>query len=109
MISFSLNDVGYELITASDGKEALQQFRKHRPDIIILDVMMPGGMSGLDVCKKIKEDSGTESKIIIVSALSQSVDVVVGHAAGADSYLTKPFSPTSLLREINRVTTSIDE
>jgi CheY-like chemotaxis protein len=103
LIFFSLKQLGYELIMASDGEEALDKFKKHRPGIIILDVMMPGGLSGLDVCKKIREDSNFSTRIIFLSALSQPSDIAAGFAAGGDSYITKPFSPMSLIREIHKL------
>ena len=103
LIFFSLKQLGYNLILASDGQEALECYKKNKPEIIILDIMMPGELSGFDVCKTIKEDTESTTKIIFLSALSQPDKIGQGFAVGADAYITKPFSPMALIREIHRL------
>ena len=91
----------YELIEASTGVKALELACAQRPRIMLLDVMMPGGMDGLEVCRLLKADpelAGT--KIILVSAKGQAQDVKAGMQAGADAYMVKPFSPKRLLDAI---------
>jgi len=85
---------GYRVITAADGREALLRFRADRPDLILLDLMLPE-MSGIEVCRIMRQES--DVPILILSARDGEVDKVVGLELGADDYLTKPFS----LRELN--------
>lgn len=99
----SLTPLGYELLMASDGEQALASYRANKPEIIILDIMMPGELSGLDVCRKIRQEDGDASKIIFLSALAQAEDIAIGLAAGGNAYVTKPFSPMALIREIHKL------
>lgn len=101
-----LQTEGYDVQTALDGKTALQLFTKHKPDIVILDWMLPQ-MNGLDICQKLRQ-IGTPG-IIMVTAKSEETDKIIGLEMGADDYLTKPFSLRelsarirSLLRRMNR-------
>ena len=93
-----LEDDGVELLTASDGEEAVDVARNHRPDLVFLDVMMPR-RSGFDVCRMIKEELGlSETYVVLLTAKGQAYDREQGLAAGADLYMTKPFDPDELLR-----------
>lgn len=101
-----LQTEGYDVQTALDGKTALQLFTKHKPDIVILDWMLPQ-MNGLDICRQLRQ-IGTPG-IIMVTAKSEETDKIIGLEMGADDYLTKPFSLRelsarirSLLRRMNR-------
>lgn len=85
---------GYDVLTAMDGKTALQLYMKHKPEIVILDWMLPQ-MSGLDTCRQLRQ-TGSPG-IIMVTAKSEETDKIVGLEMGADDYLTKPFS----LRELS--------
>lgn len=85
---------GYQVITAHDGLEGISQFFMHHPDLIILDVMMPG-YDGFEVCERIRKVS--EDPIIILTALNHEHDLLHGLAAGADDFLSKPFNPEILL------------
>jgi DNA-binding response OmpR family regulator len=88
-----LRSEGYEVIVASDGPEAIRKHAEHRPDLVVLDLMLPG-MDGLEVCKRIQRDRWTP--VLMLTARTEEADKVAGFAVGADDYLTKPFS----LREL---------
>lgn len=89
---------GYQVIVATDGEAALQAALKENPDLLLLDIMMPK-MDGLDVCRKVRE-AGFMIPILMLTAKSQEVDVVRGLEAGADDYVTKPFSIRELLARV---------
>jgi DNA-binding response OmpR family regulator len=89
---------GYEVAVARDGKEGLEKASTEKPDIILLDVMLPL-MSGLDVCRTLRS-RGIETPILMLTARSQELDKVVGLEVGADDYVTKPFSIKELLARI---------
>ena len=91
---------GYTVLTASDGVEGLEKARAERPDIVLLDIMMPR-MDGLQVTKELKgSDDTKEIPIILLSAKAQASDVQTGRDVGADDYLTKPFDPLELLDRV---------
>lgn len=94
------NNVGAQVITASDGLEGISKLHIHRPDLIVLDAMMPG-VSGFDVCKQIRKVSNTP--VIMLTALNQEQNILQGLDAGADDYLAKPFSPEILLARARSV------
>jgi len=89
---------GYQVVVARDGKEGLEKASTEKPDIILLDVMLPA-MSGLDVCRTLRT-RGIETPILMLTARSQEMDKVVGLEVGADDYVTKPFSIKELLARI---------
>lgn len=88
------NEVGAQVITARDGLDGISKLHSHQPDLIVLDVMMPG-VSGFDVCKQIRKVSNTP--VIMLTALNQEQNILQGLDAGADDYLAKPYSPEILL------------
>ncbi len=93
----------YEVIEAACASDASDRVSKDRPDLVLLDIMMPGGVNGLDWCAMMKNLACIPSmKIIFVSARGQTMDVDEGMAAGADDYITKPFSPLELLKVVDR-------
>jgi two-component system alkaline phosphatase synthesis response regulator PhoP len=93
-----LEDDGVELLTASDGEEALDVVANHHPDLVFLDVMMPK-RNGFEVCRAIKDDPATAATtVILLTAKGQAYDREQGMDAGADQYLTKPFDPDDLLQ-----------
>jgi two-component system KDP operon response regulator KdpE len=96
----SLPACGYEVITAQDGEEALDSIAKEMPDLIILDLVMPG-LSGLDVCRRVREFSNVP--IIVLSAKGSDRDKIAALDNGADDYVTKPFSLDELLARIRAV------
>jgi CheY-like chemotaxis protein len=93
----------YEIIEAADGNEALEVARRERPELILLDIQMPG-LSGLEVCKMLKDDPVTSDlMVVMLTAKGQQSDREQGFAAGADDYFAKPFSPLELLQLVDRV------
>lgn len=97
IIKFNLSKEGYQIETAFDGNEAVQKFEAVKPDLIILDLMLPG-MDGLEVAKVIRKTSHTP--IIMLSAKDSEFDKVIGLEIGADDYVTKPFSNRELLARV---------
>ncbi|MGI6252951.1 MAG: response regulator [Aminivibrio sp.] len=93
-----LESEGYEVIKSADGAEALELFRKTSPDLVLLDIMMPG-MSGYDVCRAIRAENAAVP-VIMVTAKGQEVDRVVGLELGADDYMVKPFGMAELLARV---------
>lgn len=103
MLEYNLKKEGFRSVSCYDGEKALELVYKERPDLIILDLMLPG-MDGLEVCKALKNESKTSSiPIIILTAKSQESDKIVGLELGADDYMTKPFSPRELIARIKAV------
>jgi DNA-binding response OmpR family regulator len=96
-IRFNLHNDGYEVITGSDGAEAVELARSQSPDLIVLDVMMPR-MDGLEACSKIREFSNVP--IILLTARTDDMDKLLGFEQGADDYLTKPFNILELKARI---------
>jgi two-component system alkaline phosphatase synthesis response regulator PhoP len=100
ILEFSLSMEGYEVVTASDGEEALAKIEQETPDLVVLDIMMPG-MDGYEVCRAIRAEEETrELPVILLSAKGRSIDQEAGMAVGADDYMVKPFSPRKLLGRI---------
>ncbi|MDH3598348.1 MAG: response regulator [Candidatus Tectomicrobia bacterium] len=96
-----LLDDAYEVATATSGEEAMTLAADFVPDLILLDVMMPG-IDGYETCRRLRAAPGLgPTKIIFVSAKSRSEDLAQGYAAGADDYITKPFENGNLLRKVN--------
>ncbi len=101
-LSFVLTRAGYRVCTAADGAEALERIRTERPRLAFLDIMMPK-LDGYEVCRQVKADPGlSDTYIIMVTAKGQQADKVRGLALGADEYVTKPFSPTAVLAQVQR-------
>ncbi len=97
MLGIVLRGEGFEPVFCADGSEALQAFRDSRPDLVLLDLMLPG-RDGIDVCRAIRAESGTP--IVMLTAKSDTVDIVVGLESGADDYIVKPFKPKELVARI---------
>jgi len=95
-----LHASGFEVITAADGMQGLAQARQHKPDLVILDLMLPG-MDGLDVCRSLRHDGNIP--IIMLTARIEEADRLVGLELGADDYITKPFSPRELVARVRTV------
>ena len=103
VVTYNLQREGYLVLTAQRGDEGLNLIRSERPDLVLLDLMLPG-MDGLSICRQMKSDSSLkEIPIIIASAKGEESDVVIGLELGADDYLAKPFSPRELLARIKAV------
>jgi len=100
ILNFSFGAEGYEVITAADGEEAVKIARSEKPDIIVLDIMMPK-MDGYEACKQIKADPQTQDiPVILLTAKGREVDRKLGAEAGADDYVVKPFSPGRLIERV---------
>ena len=95
-----LGKEGYDLQVAYDGKSALDKMRSLKPDLIILDLMLPG-IDGWEVCRRVRQES--ETPIIMLTARDQDVDKIVGLEIGADDYLTKPFNPRELVARVKAI------
>ena len=103
VVTYNLQREGYLVLAAQRGDEGLNLIRSERPDLVLLDLMLPG-MDGLSVCRQMKSDGSlSEIPIIIASAKGEESDVVIGLEMGADDYLAKPFSPRELLARIKAV------
>jgi DNA-binding response OmpR family regulator len=103
VVVFKLEQAGYRVIIAEDGATALARARETKPDLAVLDVMMPR-MTGLDVCRELRAGADTASiPIILLTARAQESDIEHGFAWGADDYLTKPFSPRELASRVRAV------
>lgn len=96
-LSTLLGEEGYEVVVAMDGPKALEAARTERPDLVVLDVMLPG-LDGMEVCRQIRTWSAVP--IIMLTAKTEETDKVVGLEVGADDYVTKPFSPRELVARI---------
>ena len=105
-LTISLEAEGYEVVPAYDGFEALERFRATKPDLVLLDLMLPR-VSGVDVCRDIRGSSAVP--IIMVTAKSGEVDVVVGLEVGADDYITKPYRIRELLARVRALLRRADE
>lgn len=103
IVIYNLEREGYKAVGVESGEEGLELAISLKPDLMILDLMLPG-MSGMDVCRKVKQDSSAQNvPIIIVSAKGEESDIVSGLELGADDYLTKPFSPRILMARVRAV------
>lgn len=103
LVRYNLNRGGYHIETASSGEEALTKARKRLPDLVILDLMLPG-IDGLEVCRQLKRDTKTDHiPIIMLTAKGEEADIVSGLELGADDYVTKPFSPKVLNARVRRI------
>lgn len=106
LVSLMLNREGAEVITAQDGNEGLMQLDKEQPDLVLLDILMPG-ITGYETCSRITETSKTP--VIFLSALTETNDIVTGLNQGALDYVTKPFTPQVLIARINAVLRFVDQ
>ncbi|WP_440110670.1 response regulator transcription factor [Acidovorax sp. BL-A-41-H1] len=104
LLKMTLEFDDFEIHEASTGDAGWELAQELRPDIVLLDVMMPGTLTGLDVCRRIKSDPNTRhTKVIMLTARVQASDREMGMAAGADDYLMKPFSTLQVLEKIYRL------
>ena len=101
LLSYNLKRDGHEVSTASDGLSGLALVKREKPDLVLLDLMLPG-MDGLEICASIKKDPQTQNTLIIMlTAKSEESDIVLGLGVGADDYIAKPFSPRELTARVN--------
>lgn len=103
LVQVNLERAGYQVVAAFDGKEALKKVSSEKPDLVVLDVMMPY-MDGFQVLKQMKADAATKDiPVIMLTAKAQDADVFRGWASGVDMYLTKPFNPLELMTFVKRI------
>ena len=103
LVRYNLEKEGFDVMAASDGETGLQLARQKRPDVIVLDLMMPG-MDGLEVCRALRGDERTRlASVIMLTAKAAETDRIVGLEMGADDYVTKPFSPRELVARVKAV------
>jgi len=103
LVRYNLAKAGYRVVCAQSGEEAVNKVKEARPDLVVLDLMLPG-MDGLDVCKRLKFDKSTSGvPILMLTARGEEADIVAGLELGADDYVTKPFSPRVLTARIRAV------
>lgn len=103
IIRFNLNGAGFEVAASENGKDALQKARRLKPDLIVLDLMLPE-MDGLEVCKCLRRDPTTENiPVLMLTARAGEIDRVLGLEIGADDYVVKPFSPRELVLRIKKL------
>jgi DNA-binding response OmpR family regulator len=96
-LEFMMKREGYEVLVARDGVEALATIRRERPQLVLLDGMMPG-MSGFDVCAAVRADPEVrETRVVMLTAKGRDIDTARGHGVGVDAYVTKPFSTRDLI------------
>ncbi len=103
LVSYNLSKEGFKVSISTSGESGLENARDLKPDLMVLDIMLPG-MNGLDVCRKLKSSPETSAiPVIMLSAKGEEADIVTGLELGADDYLTKPFSPRILLARVRAV------
>jgi two-component system alkaline phosphatase synthesis response regulator PhoP/two-component system response regulator VicR len=109
LIQVNLERSGYQVVTAFDGPDALKKVETDRPDLIVLDVMMPK-MDGFEVLKRLQANPETrEIPVIMLTAKAQDADVFRGWASGVSAYLTKPFNPLELITFVRRILSGRDD
>ncbi|MGZ5404573.1 MAG: response regulator transcription factor [Nocardioides sp.] len=100
LVEFKLSTMGHDIVSVGDGASAVEACRTQKPDLAVLDVMMPG-VSGLDAIREIRSDpSLADLPVILLTARAQESDVETGFDSGADDYITKPFSPRELASRV---------
>jgi DNA-binding response OmpR family regulator len=103
MTSSRLERAGYDVVTATRGDDALRLVQENHPRLVLLDVEMPG-LDGVEVTRRIREDETLAGTLIVLlTSLSQESEIATGMAAGADAYLTKPFSPQDLQAQVEKL------
>ena len=101
-LQFLMKKAGFETSVARDGEEALLEVERFRPDLVLLDVMMPR-RDGYDVCQQLRTSGWSDLKIVMLTAKGRETEVTKGLALGADAYVTKPFSTSDLVDTVSRL------
>ena len=100
LVGYNLAKAGFHVLYADNGEQALSLIKRERPELIVLDLMLPG-LSGFEICKLVRKDPKTKSvPIVMLTAKSEENDIAAGLDLGADDYITKPFSPKILVSRI---------
>jgi two-component system, OmpR family, phosphate regulon response regulator PhoB len=103
LLDYNLRQAGYNVVTAKDGAGAMAEVRRQRPDLILLDLMLPD-IPGTEVCRRLRKDQGSEAiPIVMITARGEEIDRVVGFEIGADDYVVKPFSPREVVLRVNAI------
>jgi DNA-binding response OmpR family regulator len=103
LVDYSLRHEGYQVFTASNGLDGIRKALEEIPDLIILDVMLPG-MDGFEICHRLRSETKTaEVPVLMFSAKSQDIDKTTGLLVGADAYLTKPAPPSSIVENVQKL------
>ncbi|MDU4961229.1 MAG: response regulator transcription factor [Sporomusaceae bacterium] len=103
LLKFNLEKAGFSVAECGDGNEALQLVKSHAPELLVLDLMLPG-LDGIEVCRTLKSHRDTSGiPIIMLTAKNEEIDKIIGLEMGADDYLTKPFSPRELVARVKAV------
>ncbi len=101
LVKITLQNENYAIIEASDGKEAVDKIRKEKPALVLLDIMLPEGIDGFEVCRQIKSDNNLKDIfIVMLSSHDSKEDIKKGKSVGADDYFIKPFSPLQLIEKV---------
>jgi two-component system alkaline phosphatase synthesis response regulator PhoP/two-component system response regulator VicR len=109
LVQVNLERAGYQVVTAFDGKDALEKVESENPDLVVLDVMMPY-MDGFEVLQHLRKNQSTrELPVIMLTAKAQDADVFRGWQSGVDCYLTKPFNPMELISFVKRIFKSLED
>jgi two-component system, OmpR family, alkaline phosphatase synthesis response regulator PhoP len=103
LLRYNLEKEGYDVIAATDGQSGLDVIKRHRPELVVLDLMMPG-IDGLQVCQRLRSDqAAARTPVIMLTAKATEADRIVGLELGADDYITKPFSPREVVARVKAV------
>jgi two-component system alkaline phosphatase synthesis response regulator PhoP len=103
ILDFILGAESYDVVTATNGEQALQKVRDEKPDLVILDIMMPK-LDGYETCRMIKNDTDTKHiPVILLTAKGREIDQKLGREVGANDYITKPFSPNKLIERVQAI------
>ena len=106
LVEITLRSEEYKILQAKNAREAVETVKTEKPDLVIMDIMMPGEMDGFQAARILKESPQTkDSKIIMLTAKGQTTDLDQGFKAGADGYFIKPFSPLDLIRKVKEMIT----
>ena len=108
LLKYNLASAGFEVIAQEDGRQALETAHSFRPDLVLLDLMLPG-LDGLEICRRLKQDQQTSAiPVVMLTAKGEEIDRIVGLELGADDYVVKPFSPRELILRIKAVLRRLD-
>ncbi len=104
LVEITLRSEDYKILQAKNAREAIETVEAEKPDLVIMDIMMPGEIDGLEATRLLKENSQTKDcKIIMLTAKGQTTDLDKGFTAGADGYFIKPFSPLDLIKKVEEM------
>jgi len=107
LVTYKLERAGFSVIAVADGAQALRVIREEPPDVVILDVQMPG-ISGIDVCRRLRADDDTARvPILMITAAARPQDMDLAQAAGATGYIIKPFSPNEMVAQVRAMMTGV--